>query len=71
MKAIDLDGRTVYLFAGGSMANLVAGHGDSLNAFDVTLALMIAGISDIAGASAEESAGVYILPGEVWESYVR
>ena len=71
VKAIDLDGRTVYLFAGGSMANLVAGHGDSLNAFDVTLALMIAGVSDIAGAGAEESAGVYILPGEVWESYVR
>jgi adenosylhomocysteinase len=71
VEAIDLGGRTVYLFAGGSMANLTAGHGDSLNAFDLTLALMIAGIGYIVGAGAQQSAGVYILPREVWEPYVR
>lgn len=71
VEAIDLGDRTVYLFAGGSMANLAAGHGDSLNAFDVTLALMIAGIGHIVGAGAQEPAGVYILPRRVWEPYVR
>jgi len=61
----------VYLFAGGSVANLVAGHGDSLNAFDVTLALMIGGIGHIMGTGAQEPAGVYILPREAWEPCVR
>jgi len=40
-------GKPIYLFAGGSMANLVAGEGDSLNTFDVTLATMVAGIGHI------------------------
>lgn len=39
----------MYLFAGGSMPNLVAGRGDRLNAFDVTLTLIIAGIGHIVG----------------------
>src|SRR5258708_9655425 len=36
-----------YLFAGGSIAHLTAGYGDSLNAFDITLATMLAGLAFI------------------------
>ncbi|WP_257452562.1 adenosylhomocysteinase [Archangium lipolyticum] len=60
-------GRTVYLFAGGSMANLTAGWGDSLNAFDVTLATMVAGLGYIfseEGAGARP--GLHPLPRRVW-----
>lgn len=70
VEAIQLGERTVYLFAGGSMANLTAGHGDSLNAFDVTLAIMAAGIGHIVGAGAEEPPGVHLLPRAVWEPCV-
>jgi adenosylhomocysteinase len=71
VEAIDLDARTVYLFAGGTMANLTAGHGDSLNAFDVTIAVMIAGIGYIASAGEEQPPGVHILPRAVWQPYVE
>lgn len=37
VEEFNLDGRIIYLFAGGAMANLTAGYGDSLNAFDLTL----------------------------------
>lgn len=67
IEAIDLGDRTVYLIAGGSMANLTAGQGDSLNAFDVTLAVLIAGIGHIVGAGAVAPAGVHVLPRTVWE----
>lgn len=70
VKAIDLDGRTVYLLAGGAMFNLTAGWGDSLNAFDVTLAVMAAGIGHIAGAGAAAPPGVHVLPRPVWERVV-
>lgn len=71
VEAVDLGGRTVYLFAGGSMANLTAGHGDSLNAFDVTIAVMTAGIGYIAGAGEKQPPGVHILPRAVWRPYVE
>ena len=45
--SLDEPERTIYLFAGGSMANLTAGQGDSLNAFDLTLATMVAGLGFI------------------------
>ena len=67
VEEYDLGDRVVYLVAGGAMANLTAGHGDSLNAFDVTLAVMTAGISHIVTMGSEEKPGVYILPREVWE----
>jgi len=57
----------VYLFAGGSMANLTAGQGDSLNSFDVLLAVMAAGIGYLAGEGAQEAPGVHVLPRRVWE----
>jgi adenosylhomocysteinase len=60
-------GKSLYLFAGGSMANLVAGEGDSLNTFDVTLATMVAGIGHIVSKGAQTPPGLHLLPREVWE----
>ncbi len=67
VEAIDLGARTVFLLAGGSMANLTAGQGDSLNAFDLTLAVLTAGIGHIVGAGGQAPAGVHVLPRTVWE----
>jgi adenosylhomocysteinase len=70
IKEINLEGRRVYLFAGGSMANLTAGYGDSLNAFDITLALMAAGIKFITGDGHNYPPGIYILPQEAWMPFI-
>lgn len=60
--------KTVYLLANGSMFNLTAGYGDSLNAFDVTLAVMVAGIGHIVSPEAQQQeAGVYLLPERIWK----
>lgn len=62
--------KRVYLLAGGSMLNLTAGRGDSINAFDVTLAVLTGGVGYIAGAGAERAPGLYVLPDEAWRDYV-
>ncbi len=63
-----LNGRTIYLFAGGSMANLVAGQGDTLNAFDLTLATMVAGLRHIFTSEAQNCPPkLYPLPRQAWE----
>lgn len=67
VEEIQIDQRAIYLFSGGSMANLTAGQGDSLNAFDVTLAVMASGIGHIAGAGEGAKPGVHVLPRAVWE----
>ncbi|MDO4435875.1 MAG: adenosylhomocysteinase [Cardiobacteriaceae bacterium] len=61
-----LNGKALYLLADGSMFNLTAGYGDSLNAFDVTLAVMTSGIGHIVGAGEKAQADVYLLPKSVW-----
>ena len=58
----------VYLLAGGSMANLTAGHGDSLNAFDVTAAVMVAGVGYIATLEEGGVHDVHPLPEAVWRN---
>lgn len=68
IDAYQMDDNTLYLLANGSMLNLTAGYGDSLNAFDVTLAVMAAGIGHIIGAGAQQPAGVYLLPRSAWQA---
>lgn len=67
VEVCEVANKEIYLFAGGSMANLTAGHGDSLNAFDLTLAVMLAGLGHIVTGGGEASAGVHPLPKSVWE----
>jgi adenosylhomocysteinase len=68
IEEFDLDGRIIYLFAGGSMANLVAGYGDSLNAFDLTLALMIETIGYVVKSAGSYEPGIHPLPDSLWKS---
>ena len=42
------------------------GRGDSLNAFDVTAALMTAGVGFIATLDASWASGVHALPRQAW-----
>ncbi|CAI1520978.1 Adenosylhomocysteinase [Serratia quinivorans] len=66
VNAYQLQEKTLYLLANGSMFNLTAGYGDSLNAFDVTLAVMAAGIGHIVGDGARQQPGLYLLPQSAW-----
>ena len=60
--------RTVYLFARGFMANLVAGQGDTLNSFDITMAAMLAGARYILSDEARSRPpGLHPLPRSAWE----
>ncbi len=69
--------RSVYLLAEGSMVNLAAGRGDSINAFDITLAVMTATLGHMVRASSSEQRdaplepAVHIVPESVWRSAVR
>jgi adenosylhomocysteinase len=71
VERVQLGERRVYLFAAGSMANLGAGQGDSLNAFDITLAVMVAGIGFIAVEGEAYAPGVHTLPEPVWMPVAR
>lgn len=67
INAYQMPGKTIYLMADGSMLNLTAGFGDSLNAFDVTLAVMASGIRHIVTDGMQAKADVYLLPQSVWQ----
>ena len=65
-------GKTVYLFAGGSMANLTAGQGDTLNSFDITMATMLAGLRWVLSAEARAfPPALHPLPRSAWENVAR
>lgn len=68
INGYQLGEKTIYLLADGSMFNLTAGYGDSLNAFDVTLAVMATGLKHIFGEGEQAEKGVYLLPRAVWQS---
>lgn len=67
INAYRMADKTIYLLANGSMLNLTAGFGDSLNAFDVTLAVMASGIRHIVSDGMRAPAQVYLLPQAVWQ----
>ncbi len=66
IERVRLGERHVYVLADGGMANLSAGEGDSLNAFDVTLAVMVAGIGFIVESGSGYSPGMHTLPARAW-----
>jgi adenosylhomocysteinase len=72
MEETQRGGRTIYLFAGGSMANLTAGQGDTLNSFDITMAAMLAGLRFVFTDEARaRPPGLHPLPRAVWEEVAR
>jgi adenosylhomocysteinase len=61
--------KELFLFADGAMANLTAGEGDSINAFDVTLAVLTRAVGFLArfpNGEADYPPGLHILPEEIW-----
>ncbi len=65
-------GRKAFLFAGGSMANLTAGQGDSLNSFDITMATLATGVRFLVSREAGRfPAGLHALPRSAWEHVAR
>ncbi|MFP4566405.1 MAG: NAD(P)-dependent oxidoreductase [Spirochaetaceae bacterium] len=70
VEEISLGRRKVYLLAGGSMLNLVAGAGDSLNAFDVTLAVLTEALGFLVHEGSTYPAGLHVLPDFVWRTAV-
>ncbi|MGH9841460.1 MAG: adenosylhomocysteinase, partial [Blastocatellia bacterium] len=70
IEAFRLGDRRIHLFAGGSMANLTAGKGDSLNSFDLTVALLAAGAGHLVKNGERQSPGLHLLPRQVWEPYL-
>jgi adenosylhomocysteinase len=65
-------GKTVYLFAGGSMANLTAGQGDTLNSFDITMAAMLAGVRfTLSDQARAHPPGLHPLPRSAWEDVAK
>ena len=70
IEAFQIGQKRIFLLAGGAMFNLTAGEGDSLNAFDVTLAVMISGIGHIVGQGANWSPGIHLLPRDIWAQVI-
>lgn len=63
-----LEGKSLFLLAEGSMVNLSAGRGDSINAFDITLAVMTATLGHMVSEppAAQGDGGIHPVPPEVW-----
>ena len=66
VESCRVDGKELYLLAGGGPANITAGIGDTLDSFDVTLAVLVRGIGHIAGDGASAPPGVHDLPESAW-----
>ncbi len=71
VREYEIDGKAIYLFAEGAMANLSAGRGDSINAFDVTLAVMTATVGYMVETDGRLAPGVRTLPSDVWRRAVE
>ena len=65
IEEVTVEGRTVYLLAKGAMLNLAAGFGDPVDAFDLTSALMLAGIEFMVQGHPAFPAGIHLLPSDV------
>lgn len=65
VTAVDLGGTTVHLLARGEIVNLAAGWGDGLNTFDLTLAVIVAGIGALPAHEALPP-GLHPLDPAVW-----
>ena len=59
-----------YALSNGAMFNLTAGYGDSLNAFDVSLALMASGVKHMFEQSEHFETGLHLLPNQAWKPFL-
>ena len=71
IERCEVDGKTLYLLAGGAMFNLAAGPGDPYDTFDLVTALMIEATGFLATEGVGYPPGVYPLPKEVQDRAAR
>ncbi len=65
VERCEVEGRELYLLAGGAMFNLAAGPGDPYDTFDLVTALMIEATGFLAREGASYPPGVHLLPKDV------
>jgi adenosylhomocysteinase len=65
VERCEVEGRTLYLLAGGAMFNLAAGPGDPYDTFDLVSALMLEATGFLATEGVNYPPGVHLLPEEV------
>ncbi len=71
IERCEVDGKTVYLLAGGAMFNLAAGPGDPYDTFDLVTALMLEATGFLATEGVEYPPGVHPLPKTVQDRAAR
>ena len=65
VERCEVEGRTLYLLAGGAMFNLAAGPGDPYDTFDLVTALMLEATGFLATQGKSYPPGIHLLPKEV------
>jgi len=71
VERCEVEGRTLYLLAGGAMFNLAAGPGDPYNTFDLVTALMLEATAFLATDGVEYPPGVHLLPKKIQDRAAR
>ena len=71
VERCEVEGRTLYLLAGGAMFNLAAGPGDPYDTFDLVTALMLEATAFLATEGVEYPPGVHSLPQSVQDRAAR
>jgi hypothetical protein len=71
VERCEVEGRTLYLLAGGAMFNLAAGPGDPYDTFDLVTALMLEATGFLATEGASYPPGVHPLPKKVQDRAAR
>ena len=71
VERCEVEGRTLYLLAGGAMFNLAAGPGDPYDTFDLVTALMLEATSFLATEGVEYPPGLHLLPRAVQDRAAR
>lgn len=71
VERCEVDGKTLYLLAGGAMFNLAAGPGDPYDTFDLVTALMLEATNFLVTEGVDYPPGLHPLPKSVQERTAR
>jgi adenosylhomocysteinase len=71
VERCEVEGRTLYLLAGGAMLNLAAGPGDPYDTFDLVTALVLEATGFLVTEGVDYPPGVHPLPQEVQDRTAR
>jgi adenosylhomocysteinase len=71
VERCEVDGRTLYLLAGGAMFNLAAGPGDPYDTFDLVTTLMLKATGFLVTEGVDYPPGTHLLPRKVQDRAAR